>query len=982
MDNLCRKLMLGGSTAALFAVLSVAGAQAQDKDDIEQVVVSASRITIAGYQQPTPVTVVGAEALAEEAKADLGDAIRELPAVQGAGNGSPQQGSNSVTISGAPAGQSNLALRGLGLLRTLVLFDGQRVVQSNITGGVDLDTIPSSLVQRVDIVTGGASAAWGSDAVAGVVNLVLNKNFDGFKASAQVGDDYNDTYRSIQTQATWGGDIFGGRGHIVASASFVDAPDTVYSGQAHWFNKTQLVPNPTNSNELLHENNIGQSQATPGGLITASPAVAATGTPANAFANIAFEGSSGTPTHINPGNVAGAVAWGGALNYYTSQTPITEVADPYRTKTLFFYGRYKITDSIQASLQLNFGQSFAQNSGQAAQKDANLTIKTDNAYLDPTLKAQMTADGISSFTMGTLDTNNCSLHALTVSCAEQSLGIPVNNNNRQLARGVFTLEGALGDDWSWNAYYQHSESRVALRVIANTLTNNLTLASDAVRVTATGADAAVAGSGLSVGSIACRSTLTAPTNGCVPLDVFGEGVASPAAIAWINSYGNDDYENITLNEDVASGSMQGTLPWKLPAGAVAVVFGTEYRKEGGRTVADPRANAAQWASGNFANFAGQYNIIEGFGEVDAPILKDQFVQSLDFNGAGRMTSYSTSGLVETWKLGLTSQVNDDIRLRTTYSTDIRAPDLSEFFASAQVNIGSTIDLHSPSCTAPIGANGFPTSTAGCGSSPTVNSKGGNLNLVPESARTVTGGVVLTPTFIDGLSVSLDWYSISIAKAISTLGGDPVQCAAQVQVYCNLLSFTGANYGNGKPALVTVFSLPVNAAEESTSGLDMQLDYPMDLFTGRLNWHLVGNYNDEHTLTNAGVTCDFAGQAGTTLPTGCGGGSKLTGVLSSTYVQGPMSFTLQTRFFSSMRYNSAWVSGVNIDDNDIGWKAFLDVRGSYQWNDMLQFYAAADDITNSPPRVIAPIYTGSSYQSIGSQSDNLGRVIRIGVRISD
>ena len=162
---------------------------------------------------------------------------------------------------------------------------------------------------------------------------------------------------------------------------------------------------------------------------------------------------------------------------------------------------------------------------------------------------------------------------------------------------------------------------------------------------------------------------------------------------------------------------------------------------------------------------------------------------------------------------------------------------------------------------------------------------------------------------------------------------------------------------------------------------MQLDYPMDLFSGRLNWHLVATYNDEHTLTNAGVTCDSAGQAGTTLPSGCAGSSKLTGVLSSTYDEGPFSATLQTRFASSLRYNAAWVSGINIDDNDIGWKAFLDLRGSYSWNDNLQFYAAADDVTNSPPRVVAPIYTGSSYQSIGSQSDNLGRVIRVGVRVS-
>jgi len=979
-------IMRGSSVAAVLAVVPFGAAQAQTQaqaqaqpapaaeapadqsaENVEQVVVSASRISIAGYSQPTPVTVVGAQQLATEAKADIGDAIRELPALSGSGNQSPQSGSNSVTISGAPAGQSNVDLRNLGLLRTLVLFDGQRVVQSNITGGVDLNTIPTALVQRVDIVTGGASAAWGSDAVAGVVNLVLNKNFSGFKADIQGSDNSADTYRSYKAEATWGTDFAGGRGHLILSGDYVNAPDTVYTGQASWYNKTQLVPNPVAGGPTyIHASNIGQSQATPGGLITAS--AAGTNAPADALKNIEFQGPNATPVRINPGYTAGAAAWGGDLGYYDSQTPITEIANPYHTTTLFAYGSYKLSDTIRASLQLNYGKSWEQNSGQAAMKLGNLTIQQDNAYLPASIRDEMIADGIPSFTMGTLDTNNCDIRNITTQCAKNSLGIPVNNNYRQLMRGVFTLDGSIGNDWSWNAYYQHGEVKVALRVINNTLTGRLNQAADAVVDPSTG-------------GIVCRSTLTDPTNGCVPLDVFGTGVASQSAISWINSYGDIDWENITLNEDVLSGSMQGTLPWGLEAGPVAVAFGAEYRKEGGRTVADPRGATASWGSGNFADFAGQYHVEEGFLEVDAPILKNSIVQSLDFNGAGRMTSYSTSGLVETWKLGLTSQVNDDVRLRTTWSTDIRAPDLSELFASHQININSQVDLHSPTCTAPIGPNGFPTSTAGCGSQVIANDRGGNPALVPEVANTVTGGIVLTPHWVDGLQMSFDWYDISIKKSIVTLQGDPVQCAAGVQTYCDLLVFGGAAYSNGLPALSTVQSLPVNAASERTSGLDMQVDYAMDLFTGNLLWHFVGNYNDEHTIVNNGVTCDTAGNAGTNLPTACVGLPKFNGIASATYSQGPVSFTLQTRFTGAWKLNPNWTSGIDVDDNDLPWKFFLDLRASYSWNDNIQFYGAIDNVTNAPPQVVPPMYTGSSYQQIGAQSDMLGRVMRVGVRLN-
>ena len=180
MDNLCKKLMLGGSAAAMFAAISAgAHAQEQEAQAVENVTVSASRINIQGYEAPTPVTVIGAETLQRDAKVDLGDAIRELPAV--GQSDSPSNGSHSGNASQGDAGIDTVDLRSLGVVRTLVLFDGQRVVTSNpnsggppAIGGVDLSTIPASVVQRVDVVTGGASAIWGSDAVAGVVNLIIN----------------------------------------------------------------------------------------------------------------------------------------------------------------------------------------------------------------------------------------------------------------------------------------------------------------------------------------------------------------------------------------------------------------------------------------------------------------------------------------------------------------------------------------------------------------------------------------------------------------------------------------------------------------------------------------------------------------------------------------------------------------------------------------------------------------------------------------
>ncbi|HUO02451.1 MAG TPA: TonB-dependent receptor plug domain-containing protein, partial [Rhizomicrobium sp.] len=634
---------------------------------VEQVVVSASRISIGGYEAPTPVTVIGPEQLERDSQFSIGDAVRELPAV--GISSSPVNGGGAANIVSAITGVDTVNLRNLGITRTLVLFDGQRVVQSNITGGVDLSTIPATMVQRVDVVTGGASAAWGSDAVAGVVNLVLDKAFSGFKANIEGGDSDRGDLPVWKAEASYGADFDGGRGHVLLSGQYTDSPDVVFSGQRAWYQAQALVNNPAFNGingqpQYILATHVGLSQATTGGLIVGNAAGTTPGS-ANVLRGVQFAGPQGTPTAFDFGNISGPLSNGGSAQ--NAEGELNDLTVAYHTTTLFGYGRYRLTPDIEASVQLNYGQSWTENNSVPAVRPGNLTILAGNPYIPASVAATMAANGIPSLTLGTINTNNITdFSHLTEGELAQSLGVPVNISTRALARGVFTLEGALGEDWSWNSYYQHGAVRVHLHVLNDVVNQNYADAVDAVTVTAVNAGV----SGLSPGGIACRSSLSA-ANGCQPLDVFGDGVASRAAIDYVDT--RNDFETMVLNEDVTAGSMQGVLPWSLPAGQISVAFGAEYRKEGGRTTADPGAVARLYSVGNFNNFAGQYSVTEGFAEIDVPLLKDDLVDNLDFNAAGRLTSYSTSGLVETWKLGLTSKVNDDLRLRATWSLDIRAP---------------------------------------------------------------------------------------------------------------------------------------------------------------------------------------------------------------------------------------------------------------------------------------------------------------------
>jgi outer membrane receptor protein involved in Fe transport len=956
---------------------------------IEQVVVSASRITIAGYTAPTPVTVVGAAQLESDAFANIADAVRELPQV----TAPPASESTSLSAGGpGNTGANFLNLRNLGITRTLVLFDGQRVVASNITGGVDVTTLPSTIIQRVDVVTGGASAAWGSDAVAGVVNFVLNKNFTGLKASVQGGTTSDSPDRDFTAQAAWGGDIFGGRGHLVLAAKTEIRPDLVLLINENWWRGTYMVSNPAylagnGQPQLIVANNVGLAQANNGGIITSSPA--GTGAPANALRGIEFVGA-GIPQLVNFGNVTlGSLSNGGSLTEADTAAAEQGIADPNNTYTFFGYGRYKLTDSIQASLQLNYGY-FTGKGGTPSGTQTALVIKSDNAYIPASVRATMQADGITSFTMGTLNVNNINSNTVNgddyFSIAEGGLGPAVAFLRRQLDRGVFTLEGTIGNDWSWNTYYEHSTSRLWIHDDADLNFANLAAAEDAVTVTTANRGTST----LPLGSIVCRSSLPGQAavvsgtvtaqSGCIPLDVFGNGVASPNAVGYVTG-GDTNFEDMQLNQDVVEGSMQGTLPWQLPAGPVAVAFGAGYRKEAGKNVANPLGAQAAFATADFTNFpSSSYSVMEGFAEVDAPILKNNIVNSLDFSMAGRMTSYSTSGLVETWKLGLTSQVNDDVKLRTTWSVDIRAPQLSDLFTPGAVNFTSYRDPKTQ-----LTVNAY-----------TVQS--GNPNLLPEVARTVSGGVVLTPTFLDGFSLSVDWYSINLTNGLGTLSTTVIldQCNSTLpsNIYpgqngnindplCTHLVFAGPG-----GALSQVNNNTINIASQTTSGLDLQANYSMDFWEGNIAWAANTNLNDENTAFQPGSgTNDSAGTAGT---------PKWRGLLSADYSTGPYSFTVQSRWNGTSKQtnlsntgNLATAATANLYPTsvfEIPFVAYLDLRASYKWNDNIQFYGAIDNATDVPPALVptrsSTITSNGSITGTNTTTyDMLGRQFRLGIRFN-
>jgi iron complex outermembrane receptor protein len=952
------KLLAASSVLAISSVAAT-GAFAQGAD-IEQVVVSASRISIAGYQQPTPVSVIGAAQLAAAANADIGDTLRQMPSM--GTSPSPEKGTNGNASNSGALGLSGINLRNLGVNRNLVLLDGQRVVSAIITGGVDLSIIPSTLVQRVDVVTAGASAAWGSDAVSGVVNLIINKSFTGFKASIDTQDNNWDDRRSYGFTATYGLDFDGGRAHFVGAITYNNSPEAVFNGSAPWFNRPCVLANPaytagnTSLPQNLHYNNCGQNTVA-GGAVLSGP-----------LAGLGF-GPGGAPYRFIPGNntyynnagafnTSSSSSVGGTPNQSTSAAQISLLSFPLQQGTAFGYASYKITPDIQAGLMLNYGYDRSHSSSLTINSSG--TIKNDNAYLDPTIAARMATLGVTSFAVTSNFTDGIDLNNPRFSDFYKSVGAPVAQSVRQMYRGVFTLDGALGDNWSWNVGLQHSESHLHEVDTHIEIVQNLANAVDAVRVT-TGN---VGNSGAQVGSIVCRSTLTNPANGCVPFNIMGTGVQSQAAVNYIND--NNDYTFVNLQQDTAAASMQGKLPWDFTgAGVPSIAFGAEYRKESEVSTAGFNATNIRLGGGNFQPSRGEFNVEEGFAEIDVPLIKDGIVQNLAASMAGRYTSYSISGAVETWKLGLTSQVNDDVRLRTTWSYDIRAPNLGELFGSIPAS-GGVVD--------PKTGNNV---------SSGITNTYFNQNLQPEKSTTISGGVVLTPHWVPGLTMSFDWYSINVKGIISSPSSQINLnfCKQGIALYCSNYTYDPTLVTATNPnGLFTVLLKPQNNGYLTTSGLDFVADYSMDLFTGTLGLHLLGNYTDEETESVfGGQQFDFAGSMGND--------SVFTGVpkvhfnLGATYDEGPWSATVQTRYIGTARVNNAWTSGVQIDNNAIPAVAYMDLRGSYKWNDNVQFYASADNVWDTPPPFNGGTNTSTNVPINVSVYDTLGRMYHAGVRFN-
>ncbi|QNA86509.1 TonB-dependent receptor [Sphingomonas sp. So64.6b] len=918
------------------APVDAAGTQAD-------IVITGTRLG-SNFTAPTPVTAITSERLESLSITNVGEALIQLPSFRSSSG--PAQQANL----GGSVGARLLDLRGLDPQRTLVLVDGRRFVPSTAQGSVDVNLIPSSIVRRSDIVTGGASAAYGSDAVAGVVNFILDRKKKGIEAEvvggvSQRGDDGN-----LFVGLSGGTEIASGI-HLVVAGEYEKLEGLGDCYSRDWCaNQTLILGNSAPGAGGLPANliiaGVNTSTMTPGGLINRS--YNAAGQTIGTTATDPLRGTqflaNGTPAPFHYGSLVGPLFMLGGEG-----TGRNAFIAPFRLKVplqrISTYAAFtaQVSDSVTVNADLSYGRV----SGTVisnVMRDYNATlmgrIKRDNPFIPATVAAQMDANGVASFILGR---------------AGFDLGPSYAETETTTYRGVLGIEAKLSSNWTLEGFYQYGKTSFHQRTYNAINLANLPRAIDAVR---------------SGGSIVCRVNADASTANddpnCVPFNPFGEGNYDPRAAAYVTGNGFQKTDN---DQHVVSLDLRGTL-FDLPAGPVTVAVGAEYRRDEITGTTDPVSLVNGFWTLNGSALAGHVEVKEGYGEIAVPVFKDSAIgHLLDLNGAIRRTDYSTSGAVTTWKIGAVYEPVEGIRLRGTRSRDIRAPNLSELVGP---RTRRTIGLSDP-------ANG------GLQTNPTVIT-GSNPNLSVERADSWTVGAVFTPHggFLGRFRASIDYYNIKVADAISVLGAQTLvnRCYEGVTAFCSQITRDPAN-GN---TILQVDDFYLNANELRTSGFDIEFQYRQPLGSlGNINAQILANITNE--LATGGV--DRAGQTGVrtgTIPgipdyvidglvTWSIGNVQLTG--HGKYIPSGIYWT---DFIGPDQPGYSITSPKSVDNNRVPSRFYLDLtaRVTVPVSDGRGFelFGTVNNVFDqAPPSIPGP--SGGTNQIL---FDPVGRAFKVGARV--
>lgn len=878
-----RNVCLG--SAALVA--TPPGVMAQTgANGVETVVVTGTRIPRPEIDLPNPVTALSAEEIEHSGTTNLADFLKRIPALTGSlgdfqtnGYGSPSSADGSSL-----GGLNLLDLRNLGYVRTLVLIDGHRVV-SSATGSaaVDVSSIPITLIDRVDVVTGGASAVYGADGVSGVVNFVMKHDLEGVHASAQAGTSQDGGGSKYRLTVSAGHNFDDDKANLTATYE-ISYQDHLFFTQRKFTNVGGYVSFVSNPNDPNDDPKIPDFIPTRDAQFLFSAPTGAIETDGPDFLN-------SVPDHLGNGqvfNLGTSVGGGSAIGSSGMPHAIDLQGDFQPTERRHIAqlnGKYDFSKYFRFSGEFKFAGVDTQALNIAPFDDFTV-ISSDNPFLPANVAALMAAGG----GFGVLSEDYLQLRGQ-------------ENDKRNTYRAVLDVTGDIPNPsflsgFHYDLSYVYGQTDVDDVNLNNRVTDRFFAALDAVTDPGTGKPtcrsnlnpAAVppdvsqvfgpdfvefSDTSSSFSPSQFPATFTpGPNSGCVPFNPFDPNANNKASIAFMSM---NTHVHGVLTQHVVSGFVGADIPafqdWGF-AKPLSVVLGGEYRRESSAATPDAitQTPGLFWVGGT-SPVRGSYDVREVFGEASLTIFeKQRFLEELSFDLAARQSHYSTAGDSTSWKIGAVYSPIPAIRFRGTTAVAVRAPNIGELFAPQQ-NLFATVN---DPCDANFVNNGTSFRVANCQAienalgvpytpgvtsvqtdQTTPNLVGGNPNLKAETARTLTAGVVLQPDFLPSFVATVDWYRVTITNAISAPAAQDVanECVDLSTInnpFCAQITRTPA--GKFPGSISSVASQQINVAAFFTEGEDFKIVYHADTQDwfdenyGGLDFQIAGNHLESLTTT--------------------------------------------------------------------------------------------------------------------------------------
>lgn len=918
------------------AGLSVSAVAQEETAKVERIEVTGSRIKRIGELAPTPITVISGDAIVSAGVVNVGDLLHKMPnTLVGL---SPETTNNSVFASGL----NNTDLRGLGSSRTLVLVNGRRFVSGAPgSSAVDLNNIPTAIVERVEISTGGASAVYGSDAIAGVVNIVTKKSYDGITVDISTTQPTQSGGEEEYASITFGAES--GKASFITNLSWARQKQISYMDRDYLRDAPIVIKNPRAGTDGFDPKTEPNAvfQGLYGRQVLA--AFDKTGTFVVGDKRYNFSesgelkemglGQALPPSPNNRVDYLGGEGYSFAENQFL-RTPLDRI-------NFFTSINYDINDDHAFTAEFTYSKTDAY--GESSPAFMTFGVFGDNALLP-----QAARDLI----LSTADTKNPN-GRVNMGYLASDFGNRRYSQDRTLARLALGLEGYIGD-YSYEVYATSGHVQADTEWYGEMFEQRFYDAVDSIVVD---------------GQVVCRDE-AARANGCLPLDIFGRGIYDQAAYNWVST---DAMRRSSIQQHVVGASVSGEL-FELPAGGLAGALTAEYRKEKADTLPDPAMREGLLFNNRSAPLAGEFDVREVAAEISVPLLADlPFADTLTFESAFRWMDYSTSGSDTAWKIGLNWAVNDELRVRMNRSKSVRAPNIGELYnppgqtfrsitdwcASSRAN--ALPEKYADNIRANCAAEGIPTTFEPSQEWFGSNRPGfivGNTELKNEVAKDITIGFVYTPDFIENLSLTVDYWKFDIDNMINSFTGTALvtlcyQADSLNNPYCPLIERDPET-----KEIVNYFEKPVNSAVSRTSGFDIEANYRFDTEFGNFGVRLISTYLQERMYNSTGRPDDEVINTGEVLR------PKWKHRWTTDYTYDAFSAALTMSHRSATVLSNTWSSNVN-NYNDVPSYTTFDLTTRYNVTNNLQVRAGVLNMFDrNPPRQPSVYNEGAAFDVIG------------------